>query len=96
MRTAGGLIIGAKSFRNEYDGHTIDASLKQVERLTGKRPDVLAGDRGYRGQKTSGTTQILIPDAPKKNDSYYQKRKMHQLFCKRAGIEPTIGHLKSD
>ena len=49
VRTAGGLIIGAKSFRNEYDGHTIDASLKQVERLTGKRPDVLAGDRGYRG-----------------------------------------------
>ena len=96
VRTAGGLIIGAKSFRNEYDGHTIDASLKQVERLTGKRPDVLAGDRGYRGQKTSGTTRILIPDAPKKNDSYYQKRKMHQLFCKRAGIEPTIGHLKSD
>ena len=25
VRTAGGLIIGAKSFRNEYDGHTIDA-----------------------------------------------------------------------
>ena len=96
VRTAGGLIIEAKSFRNEYDGHTIDASLKQVERLTGKRPDVLAGDRGYRGQKTSGTTQILIPDAPKENDRYYQKRKMHQLFCKRAGIEPTIGHLKSD
>ena len=21
---------------------------------------------------------------------------MHKLFCKRAGIEPTIGHLKSD
>ncbi|MDY6206049.1 MAG: transposase, partial [Prevotella sp.] len=22
------------------------------------------------------------------------KRKKHKLFCKRAGIEPTIGHLK--
>ena len=22
--------------------------------------------------------------------------KKHKLFCKRAGIEPTIGHLKSD
>ena len=25
-----------------------------------------------------------------------RKRKKHDLFCKRAGIEPTIGHLKSD
>ena len=40
--------------------------------------------------------QILIPDVPKKSDSRYQKLKKHKLFCKRAGIEPTIGHLKSD
>ena len=26
----------------------------------------------------------------------YQKLKKHKLFCKRTGIEPTIGHLKSD
>ncbi|WP_353310348.1 transposase, partial [Porphyromonas gingivalis] len=26
----------------------------------------------------------------------HQRRKKHKLFCKRAGIEPTIGHLKSD
>jgi transposase, IS5 family len=38
IRTLGGLIIGAKSFRNEYDGHTIDDSLIQVERLISKRP----------------------------------------------------------
>ena len=47
VRTADGLIIGAKSFRNEYDGHT-------------RRPDVLAGDRGYRGRKTSGTTRLVL------------------------------------
>jgi len=29
-------------------------------------------------------------------DTYYQRKKKHQLFCKRAGIEPTIGHLKTD
>lgn len=44
VRTASGLIIGAKSFRNEYDGDTIDASLDQVERLPGKRLDILAGN----------------------------------------------------
>jgi len=32
----------------------------------------------------------------KSSDSRYQKRKKHKLFCKRAGIEPSIGHLKSE
>jgi len=56
----------------------------------------LAGDRGYRGKKEINCTKIMIPDVPKKTDNRYQRRKKHQLFCKRAGIEPTIGHLKSD
>lgn len=38
----------------------------------------------------------MIPHIPKKSDSRYQKKKIHKLFCKRAGIEPIIGHLKSD
>lgn len=80
----------------KYDGHTIEASLAQVERLTQRKIKILAGDRGYRGKKEVNGTQILIPDAPKPSDSRYQKRKKHKLFCKRAGIEPTIGHLKSD
>lgn len=57
---------------------------------------MLAGARGYKGQKMPGTTKVVIPDTPKVNDSYYKRRKKHDLFCKRAGIEPVIGHLKSD
>ena len=57
---------------------------------------ILAGDRGYRGKKQSGRTMIEIPGTPKATDSPYQKRKKHRRFCKRAGIEPVIGHLKSD
>lgn len=38
----------------------------------------------------------MIPDIPKKSDSRYQNLKKHKLFYKRAGIEPTISHLKSD
>ena len=91
-----GVILGASSFRNEYDGHTIEQSLDQVKRLTGERIKKLAGDRGYRGKKEINGTQILIPDTPKAKDSYYQRKKKHRLFCKRAAIEPTIGHLKSD
>ena len=96
LRSWSGLIIGACSFRNEYDGHTIEKTLEQTQRMTGKQVDKLAGDRGYRGVKQIGQTKILIPDTPKAKDSYYQKRKKHKLFCKRAGIEPTIGHLKAD
>ena len=61
-----------------------------------RRPKLLASDRGYRGQKQSDTTEIAIPDVPNAGDSYYKKRKKHKLFCKRAGIEPVIGHLKAD
>ena len=96
LRSWSGLIIGACSFRNEYDGHTIEKTLEQTQRMTGKQVDKLAGDRGYRGIKQIGQTKILIPDTPKAKDSYYQKKKKHKLFCKRAGIEPTIGHLKTD
>ena len=51
---------------------------------------------GYRGRKEVNGTRILIPDVSQKSDSSYQKLKKHKLFYKRAGIEPTIGHLKSD
>lgn len=96
IRSATGIILGAKSFRNEYDGHTIEASLEQVERLTKRKIKILASDRGYRGKKEINGTKILIPDTPKKSDNRYQRLKKHKLFRKRAGIEPTIGHLKSD
>ena len=96
VRTWGGLIIGALSFRNEYDGHTVDKSLEQVGRIYGRKVKTLAGDRGYRGQEKSGDTAVMIPDTPKQTDSQYIKNKKHKLFCKRAGIEPVIGHCKSD
>ena len=96
IRSVTGIILGAMSFRNEYDGHTVETSLEQVERLTGRKVNVLAGDRGYRGRKEINGTKIIIHDVPKKSDSRYQRLKKHKLFRKRAGIEPTIGHLKSD
>ena len=75
IRSVTGIILGAMSFRNEYDGHTIEASLEQVERLTGRKVKVLAGDRGYRGRKDINGTKIIIPDVPRKSDSRYQRLK---------------------
>ena len=96
VRHWSGLIIGALSFRNEFDGHTVEKSLKQVGRVYGRRVKVLAGDRGYRGLEKSGDTTVMIPDTPKPTDSQHIKGKKHKLFRKRAGIEPVIGHCKSD
>ena len=96
VRLWNGIIIGALSFRNEYDRHTIDKAKEQVDRIYGRKVKYLAGDRGYRGQQTSGETEILIPHVPKAADSAYTKAKKHKLFRKRAGIEPVIGHCKSD
>lgn len=96
IRSSTGVILGAMSFRNEYDGHTIEPAIEQVERLTGRKIRILAGDRGYRGKKEVNGTEIMIPDVPKRTDTRYQRLKKHKLFRKRAGIEPTIGHLKSD
>ena len=50
-----GIIIGAMSFRNEYDGHTIDRAREQVHRLYGRTIRILAGDRGYRGAENVRT-----------------------------------------
>lgn len=53
-------------------------------------------DRGYLGKKSVGSTEVSIPTSGSPGQSYYEKRKVKKKFCKRAGIEPVIGHLKSD
>jgi IS5 family transposase len=96
VKTNSGVIVGAKDFRNEYDGHTIGQALQQVGTLTGKLPRQAVVDRGYRGCTTVATTTILIPDKPNKQHRQYQQQKLHKAHRKRAGIEPVIGYLKSD
>lgn len=95
-KTDTGVIVAALGFRNEYDGHTLEPTLEQVKRLTGKTPKKAKVDRGYRGKKQIGKTEILIPSPPKKNLSYYQRKKLREAHKKRAAIEPIIGHLKAD
>ncbi len=91
-----GVIVGAMGFRNEYDGHTLEPALQQVEALTGKSPKTASVDRGYRGKSMIGDTKIQIPKPFNKRQSQYQQQKLKQAHRKRAAIEPVIGHLKSD
>lgn len=96
VKTDTGVIVGALGFRNEYDGHTLTPVLEQVSRLVGKSPKRAKVDRGYRGKKSIGETEILIPSNSSKSKSYYQKRKLSEAHRKRAGIEPVIGHIKAN
>ena len=96
VKTHTGVIVGAMGFRNEYDGHTLTAALKQVDQLVGKYPKTALVDRGYRGIKKVESTAILLPKPPKKNQSWYLSDKLRKAHQKRAAIEPIIGHVKQD
>jgi transposase, IS5 family len=92
-----GVIVGALGFRNEFDGHTLEPALDQTKRLIGKAPKKAVVDRGYRGRKQIGDTQILIPSPfNDKKQSKYLQSKLKRAYKKRAAIEPIIGHLKTD
>jgi len=93
-----GVIIGALGFRNPYDGHTIESSLEQTERLLGRRTiKTLIGDRGYKGPREVNDTNIEIPKPfSDKRQSKYQQNKLKKKFKRRAAIEPINGHLKTD
>ena len=92
-----GIIIGALAFeKNIFDGHTVPAVLSQVQRLLGRVPAVGIADRGYRGKSKVNDTQIITPKPARKNAAKDAMELARKRFRRRAGIEPVIGHLKSD
>ena len=90
------LIVGAKSFRNEYDGDTLQEVIKQIAAISGRSPEKAFCDRGFRGRKTEGCTAIIIPQAPTSQTTEHFKRKARRDFGRRSAIEPVIGHVKND
>jgi len=96
-KTYSGLIVSALAFKgNPYDGHTLSDHREQIKRLTGHVPAEALVDRGYRGKKEVDGMKVSIPSSGSPNQTYYEKNKERKKFRKRAGIEPVIGHLKSD
>ena len=97
LTKTGGIIVGALAHdQNLYDGHTLPKVLEQTEALTGSVPAVAIVDRGYRGTRCIGETEILVPGPKPRDQSPHQTRTMRARFRRRCAIEPTIGHLKSD
>jgi len=87
----GQFVIGARSLPgNPFDGHTLAAQIAQTERITGVSIERAYVDRGYRGHDAdkqrvfvSGQKRVVTPT-------------IRREIRRRAGIEPVIGHLKSD
>lgn len=97
MTKTGGVIVGALNHeKNQYDGKTLPEVLAQVAARTGRDPESVIVDQGYRGRKKIGETRVVSADGFKKKQTPYQRRKLRKQLRRRAAIEPVIGHLKSD
>jgi IS5 family transposase len=86
-------IVGAHALDgNPYDGHTLSGAITQVTRLTGHAPQDVIVDQGYRGHGYQGSASVhVVRSIPKR-----ATRAVRRMLKRRAAIEPTIGHLKSD
>lgn len=84
-----------------HDTKCLEPAIKHWERVTGKLPDQLNGDRGYRQKKGRETLRVrkirrlCIPTLgrhkhPDHNKAWFKRG--HRL---RAHLEGTIGHVKS-
>ena len=88
---ASGFVIGAQACPgNPYDGHTLAEQLKQVESLTGVKPDRCYADRGYRGHGVIETLVFL--SGQRRGVTKTIKKELKR----RSAIEPEIGHMKND
>ena len=80
---------------NPYDGHTLEEVLKHIETVTQRSAKNVYVDQGYRGHGIKGTDNTgkvrIVGRIPKR-----ATRSARHWMKRRASIEPTIGHLKSD
>ena len=100
-----GLILSHAEYQqNISDSKTVGKVVNRIKTNTGKRPDVLAGDRGfdqsYKKQQNCrqrwGVKQVAIPKRGKRPHRDSQKPWFKQALKQRVKIEPVIGHLKAD
>ena len=89
------VIKAAVSFTgNPNDNQTVEKTLLQQKKLTGASPKKAFVDRGIKSRQV-GETQIIAPSNGK-GKTGAEKAKLRKSFRRRAGIEPIIGHVKSD
>jgi IS5 family transposase len=87
-----GLFIAAMAFEgNPYDGHTLNATAKKAETMTGVPIERLYADKGYRGHDYDGEANVML-SGNKRGLTPTMKRELKR----RSAIEPMIGHAKND
>lgn len=87
-------ILGIQAHHgNPYDGHTLNAALKQVERLTDWSVKEAYVDLGYRGHDYKGEAKIHIVNFRRMTK---KTRSVIRWLKRRSAIEPVIGHVKSE
>jgi IS5 family transposase len=88
----GGWFVGAMAMEgNPYDGHTLAATLEQIERLA-RAPKKVFVDRGYRGHDYNGPVEVHV-DRTRRGKLAVR---LWRWMKRRAAIEPGIGHLKHE
>jgi IS5 family transposase len=93
VSSRGGWFVGAKSFTgNPYDGHTLAAQMKQVESLIANKVSEAHVDMGYRGHDYDGAVTVHVD----KRRRGRTPRALWRWMKRRAAVEPSIGHLKSE
>ncbi len=95
VTSKGGWLMGALCITgNPYDGHTLHRQISQMERLCIKKPGqkTVHVDMGYRGHDYKGDHQVIV-DKRRRGET---PKRIWRWMKRRAAVEPTIGHLKSE
>jgi len=93
VTSRGGWQVGAQSYTgNPYDGHTLVAQLEQVSNLIGDRVREAYVDMGYRGHDYDGSVTVRVD----KRQRGRTPRPLWRWMKRRAAVEPSIGHLKTE
>ena len=93
VTSRGGWLVGAKSFTgNPYDGHTLAAQLQQVNNMIGDKVSEAYVDMGCRGHDYEGEVTVRVD----KRQRGRTPRPLWRWMKRRAAVEPSIGHLKSE
>ena len=90
------VILGAVcSVENKHDSKLLVEAVSHANANLRKNLKEIACDKGYRGAQEVEGARVLIPGSPKYTGGYSEST-LRGIFRKRAGVEATIGHLKSD
>jgi len=86
-------IVGVQAFHgNPYDGHTLNESISQSERLGDFEAKEVYVDKGYRKHDYKGEAEVHLARSGMRK----LKPSLRKWLKRRSAIEPVIGHMKND